>query len=356
MYKRQEHTIARVVTLIGLVASCFYLSWRACFTLAGTDLWLSIPVLLVEISGFVGGALLVWALWPQRDRQASPADSIDASAVDVLVRVHHQGEHELRATLMALRAVAQVSDVIVVDVSARPAIASIAAEFQHSYAATDSGDCSGLAVAVAAARTSRFLLLDAGDVPTTDIVSRLARASVDERVAVVQGLGVSFAADSIEHGPHGRHDLTFERGALNPALGTRGCAVWTGSGSLISVDALREALTFLVAWPGSATSLEGHYLVCCCRRDGVSPLLPTWRFCRIGSSTPRQLCMQIGAPARELAVGSSLAARVRIPRNNGWRSWLGACGRFPAYAALRSSACSWARSIRDQHRLLRRCG
>ncbi len=254
--RRTEHTIARVVTLIGLVASCFYLFWRALF-LAGTDLWLSIPVLLVEMSGFVGGALLVWALWPHLARQSSPAESV-VSAVDVLVRVHHQGEHELRATLMALRAVANVSDIIIVDISARPSIASIAAEFQHMYAVTDAGDCSGVATGVGAVRTPRFLLLDAGDVPTTDIVSRLTRAFVDERVAVVQGLGVSFATDSIEHGPHGRHDLTFERGALNPALGARGCAVWTGSGSLVAVDALREALADSLV---SATLLEIHWAV-----------------------------------------------------------------------------------------------
>jgi hypothetical protein len=99
-------------------------------------------------------------------------------------------------------------------------------------------------------------VLDAGDVPTTDIVTRLGRAFSDERVAVVQGLGVSFAEDSIEHGPHGRHDLSFERSALNPALGTRGCAIWTGSGSLVAVDALREAVTRTVA---SDSALERHW-------------------------------------------------------------------------------------------------
>ena len=284
--RRTEHTIARVITLVGLVASCFYLSWRAAFSLAGTDLWISIPILMVEVSGFLGGAFLAWALWPSRlglqsaEGEARAVDvpaveipavgvpAVDVPAVDVIVRVKHQGEHELRATLMALRAVAHISDVIVVDTSSRLAVASITAEFQHVYAATEAADRSGLRTSVAAARNSRFLLLDAGDVPTTDIVSRLARSFLDERVAIAQGLGVSFATDSIEHGPGGRHELTFERAALNPALGARGCAVWTGSGSLVSVDALREALSETA---GSATarsdvaepttSLEMHWVM-----------------------------------------------------------------------------------------------
>lgn len=246
--RRKEHLVARAVVVAGLAAGLCYLLWRALFSLAGTDLWLSLPVLLVEVAGFVGSALLVWALWPHVDSAATdpavdlPVDVpmvdvqvVDVPVVDVLVRVNQQDEHELRATLIALRSVSGVGEVIVTE-------------------------SRSLAVAMAAVRTPRFLLLDAGDVPTTDIVRRLSRAMADERVAVVQGLGVSLADDSIEHGPHGRHDLTFERAALNPALGTRGCAMWTGSGSLVSVDALRESLVAEIAF-GKQTSLEAYWLL-----------------------------------------------------------------------------------------------
>lgn len=215
--RRTEHLVARAVVVAGLAAGLGYLVWRALFSLGGTDLWLSLPVLLVEVAGFVGSGLLVWALWPHIDSAAVDVPMVDVQVVDVLVRVDQQDERELRATLIALRSVAGVGEVIV-------------------------SNAPSLAVAVAAVHTPRFLLLDAGDVPTTDIVRRLSRVMADERVAVVQGLGLSLADDSIEHGPHGRHDLTFERAALNPALGTRGCAMWTGSGSLVSVDALRESL------------------------------------------------------------------------------------------------------------------
>ncbi len=234
LMRRTEHTIARAIVATGLGTGLWYLTWRALYSLAGTDLWLSIPLLLVEFAGFIGSSLLAWALWPHAGSTEERVDvaATDASKFDVLVSVGNRGDQELRATLLALRSVAGVGDVVVVQ----------------------RGE---LASSIASAGTPRVLLLDAGDVPTTDIITRLSRGFegrgfegrgfegrgfVDERVAVVQGLGVSFAEDSMEHGPHGRHDLTFERSALNPALGSRGCAIWTGSGSLVSVDALREAL------------------------------------------------------------------------------------------------------------------
>lgn len=227
--RRKEHTIARAFVATGLASGLGYLTWRALFSLASTDLWLSVPFLLIELAGFIGSALLAWALWPYVE--SLPVGSAgEVAPVDVLVRVGEHADHELRATLRALRAVAGVGDVII--------------------------DRDGLASSVANVRTSRVLLLDAGDVPTTDIVTRLSRGFADHRVGVVQGLGVSFADDSIEHGPHGRHDLTFERSALNPALGARGCAVWTGSGSLVSVDALREVLRQTNA---GESALEQHW-------------------------------------------------------------------------------------------------
>ncbi|CAN5550533.1 hypothetical protein BH10ACT2_BH10ACT2_13470 [soil metagenome] len=248
LMRRTEHIIGRVIAGAGLVAGLIYLLWRARYSLADTDLWVSLPTLLIEVSGFVGSLLLVWALWPHRLADTAPQGA--TSAVDVIVRVHHQHDHEVRATLIALRSVASVGEVIVVNTA--------------TEAVTGASE---LANALKSVGTARCLLLDAGDVPTADIITRLTPLFDDQRVAIVQGLCVSFANDSIEHGPHGRHDLTFERAALNPALGSRGCALWTGSGSLVAVDALREALlradvtaTATATAPATAT-IEMHWML-----------------------------------------------------------------------------------------------
>ena len=229
--RRTEHLAARALAAVGLVATCAYLVWRVGFSLHDTDLWLSLPVLAV---GFLGAAALTWALWPVPATYRAGNDATGAPALlDAVVLVDQQPDHEVRATLLALRAVEHVAQVVLVDLSARPEMAALANHFHAVYAASDPADRNGVRVMLATVRTPQFVLLEAGDVPTGDIVDRLVAGFDDPQVAVVQGLGVSLAEDSAEHGPNGRHELVFERSSLNPALGRRGHAVWLGSGSLV---------------------------------------------------------------------------------------------------------------------------
>ncbi|MEY4338881.1 MAG: hypothetical protein RLZ14_731 [Actinomycetota bacterium] len=255
--RKSEHITARVLTLLGAVAAVLYLGWRVVASFSGAAAWLSAPLLVAEVAGFAGTGLLAWALWPspvpRRTIAAGSFDTTVGEPVDVVVRVVDQELHEIRATLLSLRAVDRAGDVLVVDHSGRPEVVTLAAEFQCMYAATDLDDANGLRVMHAAVRTPQFLLLDAGDVPSHDIVVRLAVDLADPAVAVVQGLGVSLAAESPEHGPHCRHELAFERSSLNPALGRRGLAVWLGSGSLVRTDALREVPM------GAGSAVEAHW-------------------------------------------------------------------------------------------------
>jgi hypothetical protein len=241
--RRTEHLAARALAAVGLVATCAYLVWRVGFSLHDTDLWLSLPVLAVEVVGFLGAAALTWALWPVPATYRAGNDATGAPALlDAVVLVDQQPDHEVRATLLALRAVQHVAQVVLVDLSARPEMAALANHFHAVYAASDPADRNGVRVMLATVRTPQFVLLEAGDVPTGDIVDRLVAGFDDPQVAVVQGLGVSLAEDSAEHGPNGRHELVFERSSLNPALGRRGHAVWLGSGSLVRTDAAREPM------------------------------------------------------------------------------------------------------------------
>ncbi len=263
--RRTEHLGARALAAVGLLATLVYLIWRIGFSMHDTELWLSLPTLLVEVVGFLGAVALTWALWPVPARHQARSGTTVVDAIDAVVRVDRQSVHEVRTTLLALQSVQHVNGVVLVDLSARPALAALATEFQAVYAATDAPDHNGLRVMLAAVRTSQFLLLDAGDIPTGDIVERLITDFVDPRVAVVQGMGVSLAEDSAEHGPNGRHELLFERNALNPALGCRGSAAWLGTGSLVRTDALRD-LRF-----DTSPALEAQWLA------GAALLAAGWR-------------------------------------------------------------------------------
>ncbi len=251
--RRNEHVGARVLAVTGLLGGTAYLGWRLAASMQGAPAWLALPFFVVEVFGFIGAVLLVWALWPMPLGRLPDDRRRYGDPVDAVVRIAAQPLHELRATLLSLRSVEGVGDVIVVDHDGRPEVASMALEFQAVYAATDPDDRSGLRVMIAAVRSAEFLLLDAGDVPATDIVRCLSVDLADLNVAVVQGLGVSLSDDSPEHGPDRRHELLFERSALNPALGRRGVAVWLGSGSLVRTAALRDVTL------GASAAVEAHW-------------------------------------------------------------------------------------------------
>ena len=235
---RRMHRTGRGLTCLGLLSTGAYLGWRIATLPSKPPLWLVAVALAVEIAGFVGSALLAWALW--HPPTVAPNESgLDASQVDVVVRVDQQPIHDVRATLLSLRSMVTGRQVVI-DLRARLEIAALAAEFEIGYAATDVGDRNGLKTCRAASEAPLLLLLDAGDIPSADAIGRLMPLMSDDRVAVVIGQSVMADDDSAEHGPNGLHELTFERQTLNPALGARGAAILCESGALIRRVAIDE--------------------------------------------------------------------------------------------------------------------
>ena len=233
---RRAHGIGRVVTCAGLLSTGGYLGWRLATLPGHTPTWLVVLALAVEMVGFVGSALLAWALWPAPTAIHTGAQ-IDPGDVDVVVRVDRQPVHQVRASLLAMQSMTSGRHVVV-DLGARLEIAALAAEFETVYAAPDIDDHNGLKTCSAASSTPIFLLLDAGDIPSADAIAVLLPMMDDDRVAVAIGQSLMADDDSAEHGPNGLHELTFERETLNPALGRRGAAILGESGALIRCAAV----------------------------------------------------------------------------------------------------------------------
>jgi hypothetical protein len=231
---RRAHRIGRGLTCLGLLATAGYLFWRVTTLPASAPIWLVALAVAVEIMGFVGSGLLAWALWrrPQRVEPRQLRDDVAADRVDVVIRVDQQPARDVRATLLALPTMTTGSHVIV-DHGDRPDVADVAAEFGAEHVVADSEDHNGLKAAATRVTSSSFLLLDAGDIPADDAIARLLPLLDDAAVAVAIGRSIMADDDSAEHGPDGMHELSFERVALNPALGTRGAAILTESGALI---------------------------------------------------------------------------------------------------------------------------
>lgn len=235
----RAHSMGRGLTCLGLLSTGAYLGWRVATLPSHAPIWLVVLAIVVEIAGFIGSGLLMWAMWhsPQASvdvnlpAQRAPRD-LDPAHVDVVVRVDSQPIHHLRATLLSLQSMSTGRQVVV-DLGARPEVASLAGEFDAVYAATDPGDRNGLKTCNVATTSAIYFLLDAGDVPSTRAIDTLLPLMRDDRVAVAIGQSLMADDDSAEHGPNGLHELTFERETLNPALGARGAAQLVDSGALI---------------------------------------------------------------------------------------------------------------------------
>ena len=232
---RWGHRLGRGLTCLGLLSTASYLGWRIATLPSQPPLWIVALALLVEITGFVGSGILMWALWRGQPVAVSPAGAdlgIDPAGIDVAVRVDQQAIHQVRATLLSLKTMTTGRHVVV-DIRARPEVAKLAAEFGAIYAATDIEDHNGLKTCAAASTSAMFLLLDAGDIPSPIAIASLIPLMTDDRVAVAIGQSLMADDDSAEHGPNGLHELVFERLTLNPALGTRGAAILSESVALI---------------------------------------------------------------------------------------------------------------------------
>jgi hypothetical protein len=232
---RWVHRIGRGLTCLGLLSTAAYLGWRIATLPSQPPLWIVVLAITVEITGFVGSGILMWALWRGPPVAVSPADAdvgIDPSGIDVAVRVDQQPSHQVRATMLSLKTM-NTGRHVVVDMRARPELAKLAAEFGAIYAATDIEDHNGLKTCAAASTSPMFFLLDAGDIPSPTAIANLIPLMADDRVAVAIGQSMMADDDSAEHGPNGLHELVFERLTLNPALGARGAAILSESGALI---------------------------------------------------------------------------------------------------------------------------
>ncbi|MFZ9481902.1 MAG: hypothetical protein ACO3AV_03315 [Ilumatobacteraceae bacterium] len=257
--RHRQHRQARGLVALGLVASVAYLAARAAMTLSGVPVVLSAPALAIEVAGAFAAGLLAWALWPAPGSSSTdldvPASRFDREVppADVVVSVESQSVNQVRATLAAVRSVAGAGSVVLADASADGEHVALAEEMGVGYVRDAVRGGAAPLAALESSTTPYVLFLEAGDIPSSDILERLSGSTAPD-VAIVQGLGVDGdAADIAAHATV--PDLAFERSSLNPALGRRGLAFWLGSGSLVRVSALRASA------PAEASSpLEARWI------------------------------------------------------------------------------------------------
>jgi hypothetical protein len=255
--------------LASAVLGASWLGWRIIASFSGAPLWLAGTALAVEVVGFGAFVLLTWALWPDRGVPGVVDHSADPSLTTVVVRCGERPLDMVRGTVLAARS---VGPVVLLDDGLRPRadLAEMAADDGLSLHRTAEDESVDPIVSVARSiTTDMVVLLDAGQVPAPDMVSRLLPL-FEPDVAVVQGAICRVdGRRPIERRASIAHELAV-------GLGARGVASLQGGGALLRRSAIASLDDHMV--PPSPTLAMGH------QRLTLGLFAAGWRVAATGDS------------------------------------------------------------------------
>ncbi|UTI63852.1 glycosyltransferase [Paraconexibacter antarcticus] len=239
---------------LALAVSVAYLVWRAGFTLGG-DLWVAIPLWLLELHATVGLALFAFSLW-NVDHATVPAPLTRTDLrVGLLIPTYNEPLEILFPTIAAAVALEPAHATVVLDDGCRPWVRALAASLGAQYLTREGNDhakAGNLNHALAVLDFDVVGVLDADHVARAGFLTNTLAYFDDPRIAVVQTPQAFYNVDSFEHGRNrsrlnrARHGAApfSEQGlfyrVIQPGKNRWGAAFWCGTNAVVRVDALRD--------------------------------------------------------------------------------------------------------------------
>lgn len=242
-----------MAALVALAASLTYLSWRVGFTL-GANLWISIPLWLLELHAFVGLALFTFSLW-DLDCSSIPMPVVETDLrVAVLITTFNEPHEVLLPTVAAAMALAPDHETWVLDDGDRAWVRELANSLGARYLARSDhrhAKAGNLNYALGELDVDLIAQLDADHVVLPDFLSHTLGYFADPKIAVVQTPQDFYNVDSFEHDTNrswfwrDRRSEAFNEQrlfyrAIQPGKNRWGAAFWCGTNAVIRVSALRD--------------------------------------------------------------------------------------------------------------------
>jgi cellulose synthase (UDP-forming) len=243
----------QLVAVIALIASAVYLTWRLTFTLGG-NLWVSIPLWILEFHAAVGLGLFAFSLW-NLDRQVIPK-SVERTdlRLGVLIPTYNEPIEVLFPTVAAAVALEPQHETYVLDDGQRPWVRAMAASLGARYVTREErthAKAGNLNHALAQLDLDLIAVLDADHVAEVGFLTHTLGYFDDPRVAVVQTPQDFYNLDSFEHDRNRslfwrkRRSTSFNEQrlfyrAIQPGKNRWGAAFWCGTNAVVRVSALRE--------------------------------------------------------------------------------------------------------------------
>lgn len=235
---------ARLLGVVTLLYTVYYLYWRARYSLNLDALFLSVPLLLAEFQGTFNFALfllMTWDITPIPHGLAEPGHS-----VDILIPTYNEDLSILKMTILGAIHVRYPHKTWVLDDGRRLALRQLCLQMGVEYLTRpDNKDHKAGNINAALAQTDgEFVaIFDADQVPLPEFLDHTLGYFTNEKLAFVQTPQEFYNLDSIQHRTDWQKNETWHEQSIfyrviQPGKNRWDAAFWCGSGSLMRRSAL----------------------------------------------------------------------------------------------------------------------
>lgn len=262
-----------LVAVVALIVSGAYIFWRAGFTLGG-NLWISIPLWLLEFHALLSLGLFTFSLWDVDGTEIpAPVTQTDLR-IAVLITTFNEAHEILLPTVAAAVALQPSHDTWVLDDGDRLWVRDLATSLGARYMARAEhghAKAGNLNHALDYLDVDLVAVLDADHVVMPEFLTHTLGYFADPKIAVVQTPQDFYNLDSFEHDRNrswfwrDRRRTSFNEQrlfyrALQPGKNRWGAAFWCGTNAVVRLSALREVggVAFETVTEDIHTSLRMH--------------------------------------------------------------------------------------------------
>ncbi len=235
---------ARLLGIVTLLYTMYYLYWRARYSLNMDALFLALPLLLAEIQGTFNFALFLLMTWDITPipHDAAPPDH----SVDILIPTYNEDLSILKITILGALNVRYPHKTWVLDDGRRPAMCKLCQEMGVGYLTRPDNKhhkAGNINAALAQTDGEFVAIFDADHIPLPTFLDHTLGYFMDEKVAFVQTPQEFYNLDSIQHCTDWQKHVTWHEQSMfyrviQPGKNRWNAAFWCGSGSVMRRSAL----------------------------------------------------------------------------------------------------------------------
>jgi cellulose synthase (UDP-forming) len=198
--KLRGETLRRIIAVIAIAVTVYYLYWRITETFNPNALLFSWMLWIAEVFGFFSTILFYFTVWRPKHRTAPPP--LDGRTVDVFIPTKSESIAILRKTLLACNDLRYPHRTVVLDDGNRHDVKNLCAELGCVYLARDDHEnakAGNLNYGLAHSEAEFIAVFDADHVPLPHFIDRLIGYFEDESIGFVQAPQEFYNIDSFQH-------------------------------------------------------------------------------------------------------------------------------------------------------------